>query len=186
MPDRTFADLPSIDGPPADADPKEQRKRWPTGWNRRQMLQASLGAAMFLSLSMVAKLPPARAGHPGSYGYRIKGLPCPGYADCHNCHHFDSDRANCGHGCGPSPVKPRACETSLTHHKWGWHRNDNNWALRPGDCTGGGNFDGWKWRYNTRPCGSCNDAIVYRCHDGFDCRSGGCDPSICRWTVQCR
>lgn len=154
-------------------------------WDRRQFFGRAFAGAVALSLASLNWLPPARkayANHAGSSGYQVKQLPCPSYADPHDCYP----------GCGPSHVcqgTDGPCCVPSGAHKFGWHKGrgygGGNYDIRHNKCHAG-YFDGWKWR-QSQGCGFCDQDITYRCHDGWEVESNGTfgQKLICRHVINC-
>lgn len=175
-------DLPSYEARPAEA--ARVRRATSRSWSRATFIRATVATAMGVGLSTLGIFPAARvarASHGGTDPYfKIKQLPCPGYAAGHNCLP----------GCGDSEPDPNGCQTSTSSHYYGWHRGGcnaawgNKWRYRPDDCVSGTTFDGWQWDFGDAICG-CYSYVIYRCHDGFRCDSNcaNCVKTICRWVV---
>ncbi len=177
-------DIPTVDIDQVDSGASS---RWVLGWDRRQFLRAAAGTGMAIGLTSLGVFPPARkalASHPGTEGYQIKSLPCPG----------DYGYEDCGTPCAPSTIYQDACYTDPGHHYYGWHRHGctiaytKAWRLRQNGCDPGTQWDGWKWQVAN--CANCNSA-VFRCHDGYRCQTGQncdlsfCDNSVCKWLIGC-
>src|SRR5262245_10855100 len=145
------------------------------GLSRRSVLRTLVASGTFLGFSLLGAFPAARRAY--ADGYDIKGLPCPSYAENHNC----------SPGCGPSAVVFATCTSS------GWHRTDTvvngssttAYRLEPNGCYGGW-ADGWMWSQSG--CLGCL-SLDFRCHDGrtYNCYAGRCSSyiSICRWITRC-
>lgn len=163
--------------------------RW--ALDRRDFIKAAAATGMAAGLWMIGNFPPARralASHPGSFGYRIKDLPCPDF----NCYTSGGNQL-CDDSiegpCCPSKVHASGCVGGSDNkpHFVGWHKDSSfsNWDLRPNDCPSG-TGDGWKWKVNTAcgPCVGCS-ATTFRCHDGFHYHSGVPENSVCKWAINC-
>jgi len=171
-----------------DSDP-QAHDRWPLrSWDRKRFLRVTAGTGMAIGLASLGVFPPARkalASHPGTQGYQIKSLPCPG----------DYGTETCNVPCAPSTIYPNACFTDPGHHYYGWHRHGctvaytRAWRLRQDGCDPGTSWDGWKW--SVANCENCSGSAVFRCHDGYNCQTGQncdlayCDNSVCKWFIGC-
>lgn len=188
-------DIPSIHSPSPSQGKRGSisGRRFRLAIDRRDFIRSATATGMVVGLWMVASLPPARrafASHAGSYPYRIKPLPCPGFSCYDNGGNQLCDDSIEG-PCCPSKVHPQGCVggDDGQPHYIGWHKNADhgyaNWDVRPNDCPDGLK-DGWKWKVN-RTCGPCVgcSATVFRCHDGFHYHNGVPENSICKEPVNC-
>ena len=175
---RTVSDLPSVDGGGIGS--------LSFGSSRRQFMRRTFWGAVAFSLASLEWLPPARlayAGHEGTgtYGYRIKGLPCPAASS------GTAVAPSCGQGCGPSRICGEEtsgfCCEPPSAHKVDYHKDSGNFRLRPEECTA--NDDGWRWKVDNA-CGCCGGGLKYRCHDGWwDNPDQGWVRRVCRAVTQC-
>lgn len=151
---------------------------------RRGFIKGALATGAAASMWAIGFLPPARAGHPGTYGYRKKPFPCPDYSCYDSC-----CNSNCNKPCCDSDIYTNAC-VPYGNHKVGWHKKNSdgysNWDLREGDCVTD-TKDAWKWDVSAT-CGSCVGCGTsrFRCHDGWYLNAeGGPNESICSWLTAC-
>lgn len=184
-----LSDIPDFHTPPSTVTAYHVRKPQ-SAWlvrpsSRGDFLRRVGVAAMGIGIASLGVFPPARkafASHAGTDPFQIKGLPCPSYADTHNCNP----------GCGPSPLDFNGCQSDSSSHYYGWHRGNCSsyigfkWRYRPNECITGQTWDGWLWKH-TGICGFCANTITYRCHDGKRCDSNcaNCVNTVCRWQVGC-
>lgn len=150
--------------------------------DRRGFLRIALSGVVGVGLATLGILPPmrsARASHAGSYGYRIRPLPCPTEPSGTS---YDQTNTNCA-GCCCSRICSDCCYNNSANHKHGWHKETSPYSLRPSDCTQSGNVDGWQWDYSS--CCGCFHHNKWRCHDGHKLDSQGIPrATICMWTLQ--
>jgi hypothetical protein len=183
------AAIPPIRGARPETSQPVRRRSAPRvgrhGLSRRDFLRAAAVTGVATGMWVVGLLPPARrawAGH-GSYGYRIKPLPCPNY----NCY-SGSAGGSCGDPdiCCPSEIHSNACIDDPGKHFYGYHKSGSGWDLRPDECVTN-TKDGWAWSI-AGGCGRCDGCAgtYYRCHDGVHIHSGGGrHKSVCKWIYAC-
>jgi hypothetical protein len=160
----------------------------PSQMDRRTFMQTAGAVGIGVGLVIVGAPPPARRAlaHHG-VKYDIKDRPCPTGGGPGGIGDFYEDNPAC-EPCGPSTVYPNACETTFGQHYIGYHKDNANWNLRPGECVPNSDFyDGWLWHVGqTCGTGGCTDWVIYRCHDGYKILSGGgTDESVCKWVCDC-
>lgn len=132
--------------------------------SRRDFLRGAGAVGVFVGLSVVGFLPPARrarADHPDD---DIAG-GCQGasYAENDDCL-----------GCNTDETMACCCASS------GWHRHDGTtYFLRPDQCDPN-NFDGWKWFHGSCCCLVGRKDQTWRCHDGKKMVNGSPVNSICK------
>jgi hypothetical protein len=143
---------------------------------RRSVLKTGIAIGGAVGLSVLGLLPPARkalATH--GVSYEIKPLPCDNFQE--------SLPLTCAVPCGDSMIFSGACVLDTTHHRYGFHKDNANWNLRPNDCSNTANkWDGWKWAVS--PCEGCH-VVHFRCHDGWKVEPGNDIKSICKWNTFC-
>lgn len=181
--------IPPLRGHPPPKSRRASRRHAPRvergRLSRREFLRAAAVTSVATGMWVVGLLPPARrawAGH-GTYGYRIKDLPCPNYP-CYQ----GSLGGSCGDPniCCPSATHANACIDDPTKHFYGYHKSGGGWDLRPNDCVTN-TKDGWAWTV-PEGCAQCNGCGVtyFRCHDGVHIHDNGSrHNSICKWIYAC-
>lgn len=163
--------------------------------HRRAFVKSMVVAASGVTLSLLGKLPTARATHAGTDGYQIDPFTHSGThpTSCYQTSFYQSNLV-CDF-CGPSTSYNDVCITpAIDVHKTGYHRNTGlDYQLRKDQCShvqGSVDYDGWLWTVSTccwvcqggSNCGSYQNATT-RCHDGRKCNAqgGNCSNSICEW-----
>lgn len=175
-------EVPRMGQAPGDGVRPIARSVPPRPWTeptRRRFLKMSVLGGAAVSLTLVGRLPTARASHAQNCTSSEATLmwnttttgPCGpgGYAQSHNCS-----------GCTASKVCAHCCRSSTIYHR---NLSDNAaYRHRENMCYTGG-YDGWRWARTG--CACCNQGQTWTCHDGCYNASGHWQETICRKTAVC-